>query len=155
VNRTPVHCIVCRGRLRNMRQVSAVCTRVLCVCVCVCLGVILTADCSAERTADCNPFAIKQSHSVPRSKHSMSVTKTNQLLLYRDIAVCSQSHSKHTNTLCGQNVGFVNVKLAVHLVTSGLKALVCSILLWYSMSVRLIAMRLGMSKCRWARDAVS
>jgi len=26
------------------------------------------------------------------------------------IAVCSQSHRKHTNTQCGQNVEFVNVK---------------------------------------------
>jgi hypothetical protein len=26
------------------------------------------------------------------------------------IAVCSEIHTKHTNTLCGQNVEFVNVK---------------------------------------------
>ena len=26
------------------------------------------------------------------------------------IAVCSQIHTKHTNTLCGQNVEFVSVK---------------------------------------------
>jgi len=33
-------------------------------------------------------------------------------MLYREIiAVCSEIHTKHTNTLCGQNVGFVNVKL--------------------------------------------
>ena len=37
-------------------------------------------------------------------------------MLYREIiAVCSQIHTKHTNTLCGQNVEFVNVKLAVHI----------------------------------------
>jgi hypothetical protein len=31
--------------------------------------------------------------------------------MYREIiALCSQIHTKHTNTLCGQNVGFVNVK---------------------------------------------
>ena len=29
------------------------------------------------------------------------------------IAVCSQIHKKHINTLCGQNVELVNVKLAV------------------------------------------
>ena len=41
-------------------------------------------------------------------------------MLYREIiAVCSQIHTKHTKTLCGQNVQFVNVKLAVHEVTSG------------------------------------
>ena len=43
--------------------------------------------------------------SVPGSKHSLSVIKTSQLMLYREIiAVCSQNHTKHTNTLCGQNV---------------------------------------------------
>jgi hypothetical protein len=32
-------------------------------------------------------------------------------MLYREIiAVCSEIHTKHINTLCGQNVGFVNVK---------------------------------------------
>jgi hypothetical protein len=32
-------------------------------------------------------------------------------MLYREIiAVCSQIHTKHTNTLCGQNVGLLNVK---------------------------------------------
>ena len=32
-------------------------------------------------------------------------------MLYREIiAVCSQIHTKHINTLCGQNVGFVNTK---------------------------------------------
>ena len=32
-------------------------------------------------------------------------------MLYREIiAVCSQIHTKHINTLYGQNVGFVNVK---------------------------------------------
>jgi len=35
-------------------------------------------------------------------------------MLYREIiAVCSEIHTKHINTLCGQNVEFVNVKLAV------------------------------------------
>ena len=32
-------------------------------------------------------------------------------MMYREIiAVCSQIHTKHTNTLCGQNAGFVNAK---------------------------------------------
>ena len=32
-------------------------------------------------------------------------------MLYREIiAVCSQIHTKHINTLCGQNVEFFNVK---------------------------------------------
>ena len=42
-------------------------------------------------------------------------------MLYREIiAVCSQIHTKHINTLCGQNVQLLNVKLAVHIVTTGL-----------------------------------
>ena len=44
---------------------------------------------------------------------------TNQLMLYREIiAVCSQIHTKHTNTLCGQNVELLNVKLVVYIVTA-------------------------------------
>jgi hypothetical protein len=32
-------------------------------------------------------------------------------MLYREIiAVCSENHTKHINTLCGQNAEFVNVK---------------------------------------------
>jgi len=35
-------------------------------------------------------------------------------MLYKEIiAVCSQIHTKHTNTLCGQNVKLLNVKLVV------------------------------------------
>jgi hypothetical protein len=42
-------------------------------------------------------------------------------MLYREIiAVCSEIHTKHINTLCGQNVELLNVKLAVHTVTTGL-----------------------------------
>jgi len=42
-------------------------------------------------------------------------------MLYREIiAVCVVIHSKHINTLCGQNVELLNVKLAVHIVTTGL-----------------------------------
>jgi len=40
-------------------------------------------------------------------------------MLYRQInAVCSEMHTKHINTVCGQNVELVNVKLAVHIVTT-------------------------------------
>ena len=37
------------------------------------------------------------------------------------IAVCSQIHTKHINTVCGQNVELLNVKLAVRIVTIGLQ----------------------------------
>jgi len=47
--------------------------------------------------------------------------KNDQLMLYREIiAVCSQIHTKYINTLCGQNVELLNVKLVVHIVTTGL-----------------------------------
>ena len=42
------------------------------------------------------------------------------MLLRGIIAVCSQVHTKHRNTLCEQNVELLNVKLAVHTVTTGL-----------------------------------
>ena len=36
-------------------------------------------------------------------------------MLYREImAVCFEIHTKHINTLCGQNVELLNVKLAVY-----------------------------------------
>jgi len=42
-------------------------------------------------------------------------------MLFREIiAVCSEIHTKHRKTLCRQNVEFVNVKLVVHIVTTGL-----------------------------------
>jgi len=48
-------------------------------------------------------------------------------MLYREIiAVCSQIHTKHKNTLCGQNVELLNVILVVHIVTTGL----CRVNIW-------------------------
>jgi len=42
-------------------------------------------------------------------------------MLYREIiAVCSEIHTKYINLVCGQNVEIVNVKLVVHIVTTGL-----------------------------------
>ena len=44
-------------------------------------------------------------------------------MLYREIiAACPQIHTKHINTLCGQNVELLNVKLTVHIVTTGLQS---------------------------------
>jgi hypothetical protein len=40
-------------------------------------------------------------------------------MLYREIvAVCFQIYTKHRNTLCGQNVELLNVKLAVHILVA-------------------------------------
>jgi len=42
-------------------------------------------------------------------------------MLCREImVVCSEIHTKHVNTVCGQNVEFLNVKLVVHIVCTGL-----------------------------------
>jgi len=42
-------------------------------------------------------------------------------MLYREImAVCSEIHTKHINTLYGPNVELLSVKLVVHIVTTGL-----------------------------------
>ena len=47
-----------------------------------------------------------------------SVVKTRGLMLYREmVAVCSEIH---INTVCGQNVELLNVKLVVHIVTTRL-----------------------------------
>jgi len=43
-------------------------------------------------------------------------------MLYREIiAVCSEIHIKHINTPWGQNVELLNVKLVVHILTTGLQ----------------------------------
>jgi len=42
-------------------------------------------------------------------------------MLHSEImAVCSEIHTKHINTLYGQNVELLNVKLVVQIVTIGL-----------------------------------
>jgi len=42
-------------------------------------------------------------------------------MLYTEIiAVYSQIHTKHINTVCGQNVELLNVKLVVYIVTTGM-----------------------------------
>jgi len=42
-------------------------------------------------------------------------------MLYAEVnAVCSEIHTKHINILCGQNVEFLNVKLVVHIIITGL-----------------------------------
>ena len=42
-------------------------------------------------------------------------------MLYRETnAVCSQIHTEHINTLCGQDVELLKLNLAVHIVSTGL-----------------------------------
>ena len=41
--------------------------------------------------------------------------------MYREIIdACSEIHTKHINSLCGQNVELLDVKLAEHIVTTGI-----------------------------------
>ena len=47
------------------------------------------------------------------------VIQSSQLMLYREIiAVCSEIHTKHINTVCGQNVELLKVKPTVDIVTT-------------------------------------
>jgi len=64
---------------------------------------------------------LSNGHSVHTRCLAENGLTASQLMLHREIiAVCSQIHTKHINTLCGQNVKFVSVKLSVHTVTTGL-----------------------------------
>ena len=65
--------------------------------------------------------------------------KTCQLMLYREIiAVCSHTHTKHTNTLCGQNVNLLNLTAGTTRVFH--RPLICYILTtnitgWWNMTL--------------------
>jgi hypothetical protein len=52
--------------------------------------------------------------------HSVSVIKTNQLMLYRKIiAVSSEIHTKHINAFCKQKVKFLISSLVAQEVATG------------------------------------
>ena len=64
---------------------------------------------------------ITRKFSPYRAINTLRLGYKNQSTLYREIiAFISQIHTKHIGTLCGQNVELLNVKLAVHIVTTGL-----------------------------------
>ena len=42
------------------------------------------------------------------------------MLYWEIMAVCSEINTKHIITVCGQDVELLNVKLVVHIVTTGL-----------------------------------
>jgi len=47
--------------------------------------------------------------------HAVWALKTSPLMLYCEIiSVCSHIHTKHVNTLCGQNVEFFSVNTGIH-----------------------------------------
>ena len=48
----------------------------------------------------CQTELFLKSRFVPRSKHTPSVIKTSQLMMYKEIiAVCSEINTKHINTV--------------------------------------------------------
>jgi hypothetical protein len=56
---------------------------------------------------DCILNNIRNSVRTSQVTHYSSVRKTNQLMLfYEKIAVYCETHTKHTNTFCGQNAEF-------------------------------------------------
>jgi len=63
-------------------------------------------------------------------------------MLYREIiAVCSEIHTNHINTQCGQNVELLNVKLAVHVVTTWLQKIKLCMSLYIYIYIRTYNMR--------------
>jgi hypothetical protein len=45
----------------------------------------------------------------------MSVIKTSELNLYREIIAVFGIHTTHINTHCGHNEEFLNIKLAIYI----------------------------------------
>jgi hypothetical protein len=61
-------------------------------------------------------------HFLPRSNRVLpSYHNTNHLMLCTEItALFAVSHVKYRNTICRRNVNFLNIKLLVRIVTTGL-----------------------------------
>jgi hypothetical protein len=50
----------------------------------------------------------KNSVRTSQETHYVPATKTNRLMLFREtVAVYSENHTEHTNTLCGQNAEYL------------------------------------------------
>jgi hypothetical protein len=64
----------------------------------------------SNNTTRLNFFTILYKDSVRTSQetHDVSATKTNRIMLFKEtIAVYCENHTKHTDTMCGQNAEFV------------------------------------------------
>jgi hypothetical protein len=49
----------------------------------------------------------------------VTATKPSRLMLFREtVSVYCENHMEHTDTLCGQNAGFLMLKQVVHIVTN-------------------------------------
>ena len=71
---------------------------------------VLSAGCAGGRTGGAAERLVQLN--TYRTVNTLSVIKTSQIMLYSEIiAVCSQIHTKHTNTVCGQNEEILNSKL--------------------------------------------
>jgi hypothetical protein len=56
-------------------------------------------------------FCDLKTQSAPRRKHPVSVIKTSQSMLYREIiAVCSEIHTQHIKALFWQKREFLKIK---------------------------------------------
>ena len=66
-------------------------------------------------------FSFYIAFSPYRAVKKLQLDYTNQSVnvVWEIMAVCSEILTKHINILCGQNVELLNVKLVVHIVTTG------------------------------------
>ena len=95
------------GRSASGRERRKVQEQQLCGLYCS-LNVVTVTNTLKEQT-DLNYISTSSPY---RTVNTLSLGyKNHQLKLYREIiAVCSQTHTKHINTGCGQNVELLNVK---------------------------------------------
>ena len=66
----------------------------------------------------------KESVRAAQEAHSLSVTKkkkNHSVNIVQNNNGCSGNHAKHTNELCVQNAGILNVKLVVYIITTRLQ----------------------------------
>ena len=61
-------------------------------------------------------------------------------MLYREIiAVCSEIHTKHINSVCGQNVELLSVKVMVHIITTVLYMVEIILCVYYAVRTATLA----------------
>jgi hypothetical protein len=76
-------------------------------------------------------------------------------MLYSEIiAVCSQIHTKHINTLCGQNVYFLMLNLVVYKVTTGLYEIKNVLFPYFDWESLLDERKVWLNFCFYKQDAV-
>jgi hypothetical protein len=68
-----------------------------------------------------NLINCKEPVRTAQETRSFSDTKKQSVNVVQNNNDCSGDHAKHMNELCGQNPGFLNVKLVVHIITTRLQ----------------------------------